>query len=1200
MLFWLPSLVCGPSIVRKNLNQAVMKTRIQNLFVALAIFSIFTAQLSTARAQGTAFTYNGKLSVGGNPANGIFDLRFAICDAVTNGNIYGVVTNSATGITNGLFTATLDFGGVFNGSNYWLEIAARTNGGGAFTTLSPREPVMPTPYAIYSANAGSALTANTAGTAASANSVSAAHITGTVQLTQLPGTILTNNESGVTLSGAFSVGGLTISNTSVTAIGSGANLNLQGGTTGINAGAQVTLGGSGGGFNGASVTLQGGNNSINVPGSTLIVEGGGAGYGILLNTPGNATIIQGGNVGIGTINPATTLDVNGTVRATNFIGNGSGLTNVPGTFVWQTISGTTQTASPNQSYLLTNSMQSTVTLPASANVGDVVTVSGVGSGGWQVSPNTGQMIVGYSGAGGLTWTARASNQNWSSVASSSDGTKLTAVGTDGSFYTSSDSGATWAEPNYFPLNWWKVASSADGTKLVLAPFSYNGSIYTSGNSGATLTARFNAQNGGWNSLASSSDGTRLVATDGYGNGGIGQIYTSTNSGVAWSVQNSAPMTNWTSVASSADGTKLVATTLSGQIYTSANSGVIWTAQSSDSQNWEAVASSADGTMLVAVPYNAPIYTSTNSGVTWTAQSSGSRGWNAVASSADGTRLVATVGGGQIYTSTNSGVNWTAQNSGNQLWYSIASSADGTKLVAVVYGGQIYTSGPSPLPFAGITGSTAQFQYVGNGLWQPLGESAGQITGTISVAQLPPVVVTNNSTGLVLSGAFSGNGAGLTNLNVAQLPGTVLTNNQSGVTLNGTFSGNGAGLTNLNVAGTLSWQTVTGTSQQAQSNTGYLITNSAQVTIALPASPNVGDIVSVSSAGSGGWQISQGNQYLFTGSEINITLNPGTYEITALGAQGGSGVEYGGGDGAEMEAQFNFATATNLTLMVGGSGGSGDGGGGGGGSFVINGSTPLLIAGGGGGGGGYYGNGGSGNTGTNGSNGNSSGFGYAGSGGTAGNGGGGGNETYAGGGGGFYSGGTNGLYGSGGNGFFTGYAGGFYSDGAFGGYGGGGNGGYFTGGGGGGYSGGGCGDYFAGGGGGGSFIASSATTVTNLAGVQSGNGEINIAQVYYTGGQSSAIELQYVGNGQWQPVNFTGTITTGANTLGAVSLAQLPGAVVTNNETVVNLSGTFTGNGNGLTNVNASAITGGVTTNILTSSTGGHTLYITNGIIMKVQ
>ena len=45
----------------------------------------------------------------------------------------GPVTNSDVAVTNGLFTTTLNFGpGIFSGANYWLQIAVRTNGNGAF------------------------------------------------------------------------------------------------------------------------------------------------------------------------------------------------------------------------------------------------------------------------------------------------------------------------------------------------------------------------------------------------------------------------------------------------------------------------------------------------------------------------------------------------------------------------------------------------------------------------------------------------------------------------------------------------------------------------------------------------------------------------------------------------------------------------------------------------------------------------------------------------------------------------------------------------------------------------------------------------------------------------------------------------------------------------------------------------------------
>jgi hypothetical protein len=247
-------------------------------------------------------------------------------------------------------------------------------------------------------------------------------------------------------------------------------------------------------------------------------------------------------------------------------------------------------------------------------------------------------------------------------------------------------------------------------------------------------------------------------------------------------------------------------------------------------------------------------------------------------------------------------------------------------------------------------------------------------------------------------------------------------------------------------------------------------------------------------------------YIFTGSETTITLNPGTYNITAFGAQGGgSYFAESGGLGAEMEAQFNFVTASTLTLLVGGSGGYGSsGGGGGGGSFVVNGSTPLVIAG-GGGGAVYSGGAGTGQNLGNGLTGTGGGFGgwmggYSGSQGSGGSGGSGGGSggdgaggVWSGGGGGYSGDGSGGVWTSGGSSFLNGGAGGLTRSDGSGGFGGGG-GGYSSGGGGGGYSGGG-GGADGGGGGGGSYIDSSATSIlTELAGIRSGNGEIDIMAV----------------------------------------------------------------------------------------------------------
>jgi hypothetical protein len=107
----------------------VKTKRILATIPLLALLSTFNLQLSTVHAQGTAFNYQGRLNSGANPAGGIYDLRFTVYDAASSGSVWGVLTNVATPVTNGLFTVTLDYGsGVFTGNARWLEIAVRTNG----------------------------------------------------------------------------------------------------------------------------------------------------------------------------------------------------------------------------------------------------------------------------------------------------------------------------------------------------------------------------------------------------------------------------------------------------------------------------------------------------------------------------------------------------------------------------------------------------------------------------------------------------------------------------------------------------------------------------------------------------------------------------------------------------------------------------------------------------------------------------------------------------------------------------------------------------------------------------------------------------------------------------------------------------------------------------------------------------------------
>src|SRR5690242_7998512 len=111
-----------------------------------------------AFAQGTAFTYQGQLRANNASTSGTYDLTFTLFGTNTAGvAIAGPLINSPVNISNGLFTVILDFGNQFNGNSRWLEIGVRTNGGGAFSTLEPRKPLTPTPYAIMTGSASNFL-----------------------------------------------------------------------------------------------------------------------------------------------------------------------------------------------------------------------------------------------------------------------------------------------------------------------------------------------------------------------------------------------------------------------------------------------------------------------------------------------------------------------------------------------------------------------------------------------------------------------------------------------------------------------------------------------------------------------------------------------------------------------------------------------------------------------------------------------------------------------------------------------------------------------------------------------------------------------------------------------------------------------------------------------------------------------------------
>jgi hypothetical protein len=116
--------------------------------------SIFVAAVSLALCAPAladdpthdAFTYQGQLRESGEPVAGPVNFAFRLYDADLGGVQVGpeIEAFAFDGFDDdGRFTLDLAFGkGVFDGTPLWVEV--RVNGG----VLSPRQPIMPTPYSI--------------------------------------------------------------------------------------------------------------------------------------------------------------------------------------------------------------------------------------------------------------------------------------------------------------------------------------------------------------------------------------------------------------------------------------------------------------------------------------------------------------------------------------------------------------------------------------------------------------------------------------------------------------------------------------------------------------------------------------------------------------------------------------------------------------------------------------------------------------------------------------------------------------------------------------------------------------------------------------------------------------------------------------------------------------------------------------------
>lgn len=130
----------------------------KQLLIAIS-FAILTMGFSTS-AQSPAFTYQGRLTESGLPSNGTYEMRFSIHDAVSGGaQIGSTITNSSVNVSNGVFTVILDFSPAApfgTGATRWIEIAVKKPTEPTFSTLSPRQQITSSPYAIRTLSATTA------------------------------------------------------------------------------------------------------------------------------------------------------------------------------------------------------------------------------------------------------------------------------------------------------------------------------------------------------------------------------------------------------------------------------------------------------------------------------------------------------------------------------------------------------------------------------------------------------------------------------------------------------------------------------------------------------------------------------------------------------------------------------------------------------------------------------------------------------------------------------------------------------------------------------------------------------------------------------------------------------------------------------------------------------------------------------------
>lgn len=401
-------------------------------------------------------------------------------------------------------------------------------------------------------------------------------------------------------------------------------------------------------------------------------------------------------------------------------------TGAPGTTV---VTAASKQALSNRSYEADSNSLVTFTLPPSPQVGDVVRVSGAGTGGFSIVPSSGQNVdpvdATVAGSAGVTWATStdAGNAYWNPVALDYTGNIVYGASNLG-VSKSSDGGVNFDLVLGVSDNWRAMTTSSTGQFVYLT--NADGDIWHSVDYGNNWVALTNIGGGGSliEAIDTSANGQVILVAATH----IGP-YLSTDGGGSFTIVPNLPSGNeWVSVSVSDNGQKLLATqnaTLGAPktIY-SDNGGTSWSTLTTPSKTFVAQVSGDGSVMYAGTSSNGgdnAVHVSHDNGGSWSQlyapNTSGiGNGVLRLFTNGDGQSIAVGTYDGYYFASTDGGDTWSA-GSDRQLWYGAGVSGNGQRFVfADQDNGPLVYGETTPPSVEGGQFDAATLTYTGSNVW----------------------------------------------------------------------------------------------------------------------------------------------------------------------------------------------------------------------------------------------------------------------------------------------------------------------------------------------------------------------------------------------------------------------------------------------------------------------------------------------------